>query len=439
MAVAKNNTKTLKNFPAGGVSVRLLLLCITLGFVGGVAFFVYGNLLQGWDHRYHGLYMAGCIFGGLLFGLLNYLLFNRLYLKSLRNVVDVIDAVGAGDLSAQCKVNGDINDMVGRIAFSVNRMSNNLRSNISSIAESTNKVSKAVRKLSAEDLAHEAAGGNHSANQQNGNRSSRPNGLLDRRVNSRKPRFSKGETKHESTRKPLQVRSTGKQDTRNKNPNSATARTSITRETAGQRKDTADRVRQEADSQKGLQKRELQGQVAKTDQTMQRLEQDSREINKVLDIIQNIAQQTNLLALNAALDAAKAGEQGRGFAVVADEVGALALRTQKSTLEIKQMIDQLQYGTSDVAKVMDAAVENVKRRLDDTQGKSNSQTSASDSKTAAAREELRGKSSANMESTAVKPSQMVDRREAPKKANQNHREINQLVEELRKAISLFKR
>ncbi|MGD8595007.1 MAG: methyl-accepting chemotaxis protein [Gammaproteobacteria bacterium] len=424
MAVAKNNTKTLKNFSAGGVSIRLLLLCITLGFVSGVAFFVYGNLLQGWDHRYHGLYMAGCIFGGLLFGLLNYLLFNRLYLKSLRNVVDVIDAVGAGDLSAQCKVDGDINDMVGRIAFSVNRMSNNLRSNITSIAESTNKVSRAVSKLSAEDLAHKLNHqNNHPIDHQNSHRSSRPNGLLDRRVNSRKPRFPQDASKHESGRP------------HHKNPNSVSARTSNAPKVANQRKDTANRVKRAADSQKGLQQKAVQDQIAKSDQTMQRLEQDSREINKVLDIIQNIAQQTNLLALNAALDAAKAGEQGRGFAVVADEVGALALRTQKSTLEIKHMIEQLEYGTSDVAKVMDAAVENVKRRLDHPQGKSNSQSRSSDPSPVVPR----GKSTPNTESTAIKPSQMVDHREAPKKANQNHREISRLVEELRKAISLFKR
>jgi len=88
---------------------------------------------------------------------------------------------------------------------------------------------------------------------------------------------------------------------------------------------------------------------------VQAMQQDARRINDVLGVIGEIAGQTNLLALNAAIEAARAGEQGRGFAVVADEVRTLASRTQKSTEEIQQTIEQLQNGVRNAVKAMEGA------------------------------------------------------------------------------------
>lgn len=86
----------------------------------------------------------------------------------------------------------------------------------------------------------------------------------------------------------------------------------------------------------------LAQEVARAADVIAELQQHSQSIGAILDVIRTIAEQTNLLALNAAIEAARAGDQGRGFAVVADEVRVLAKRTQDSTGEIRQMIEQLQ-------------------------------------------------------------------------------------------------
>ncbi|WP_275262662.1 globin-coupled sensor protein [Paenibacillus tepidiphilus] len=67
------------------------------------------------------------------------------------------------------------------------------------------------------------------------------------------------------------------------------------------------------------------------------LSQFSRQIQKIVTAVQEIADQTKILSLNATIEAARAGEHGRGFSVVAQEVNRLAEDTKNTVLRIGEL------------------------------------------------------------------------------------------------------
>ncbi|WP_299177830.1 PAS domain-containing methyl-accepting chemotaxis protein [uncultured Neptuniibacter sp.] len=101
----------------------------------------------------------------------------------------------------------------------------------------------------------------------------------------------------------------------------------------------------------------LEGDISSASSVITEVEHSSNNISNILNVIGEIADQTNLLALNAAIEAARAGDAGRGFSVVADEVRSLASRTQTSTEEIRQMIEELQGAAKKAVAVMETGRE----------------------------------------------------------------------------------
>lgn len=103
-----------------------------------------------------------------------------------------------------------------------------------------------------------------------------------------------------------------------------------------------------------------------------RLQENAREIEQIIQMVGDIATQTNLLALNASIEAARAGEYGLGFAVVADEIRKLADESARAVESIAKLIGNMQ---NDVATV----VEQITEQVDTVNEEANKVTTANES------------------------------------------------------------
>ncbi|WP_334729957.1 HAMP domain-containing methyl-accepting chemotaxis protein [Nostoc sp.] len=95
------------------------------------------------------------------------------------------------------------------------------------------------------------------------------------------------------------------------------------------------------------------------------ISEKANSINTIVVTITKVADQTNLLSLNAAIEAEKAGEYGLGFAVVAREIRRLADQTAVATLDIEQMVKQMQSSVSTGVMEMDKFAAEVGRNIED--------------------------------------------------------------------------
>ena len=99
----------------------------------------------------------------------------------------------------------------------------------------------------------------------------------------------------------------------------------------------------------------IQSQVRHSSDCVMDLGLRGREIGRITETIEQIADQTNMLALNAAIEAARAGAHGRGFAVVAAEVRKLAERSSSATQEISSLVRAIQAGAEVAVKSIAAS------------------------------------------------------------------------------------
>ncbi|MCR4780657.1 MAG: methyl-accepting chemotaxis protein [Ruminiclostridium sp.] len=104
--------------------------------------------------------------------------------------------------------------------------------------------------------------------------------------------------------------------------------------TTAQNASQAGRLSEQTQERVNLQDTEIHSMV----EAMNEISSTSKEIEKIIKTIEDIAFQTNILALNAAVEAARAGDAGKGFAVVADEVRNLANKSAEAANSTSALI-----------------------------------------------------------------------------------------------------
>lgn len=248
-------------------------------------------------------FVIGCLIAGLVMGGVNYWVMNMVLVSKLKRISQVASAIARHDLSFSCGMQS--HDTLGEIIDSFNGMASALRELISNTSQLSSQVRSDSVLISAQS-----------------------NQIHDRvdQLNGSAVEIADAISNLENA------------------INNICAATQAASEQAQEAKRTAlGGVDIAQESLTGMLR--IQETVNNATNSVEQLGRSSQEVGAIVAVIKEIADQTNLLALNAAIEAARAGEQGRGFAVVADEVRKLAEKTTQATVQIGQMIRNIQSET----------------------------------------------------------------------------------------------
>lgn len=250
--------------------------------------------------------------------------FYRYVLRPVREIGGSLSSSAQGDLSHRCEV--ERSDEIGVLASQVNYLLESLSGIVGGVKDSSTSVSNAAEQLS--DSANDIT-----------------NSTIE--VSTSVQQIAQGAE--------LQAR---------KIEEISTAVSQITRAMEGASRqakaaaDTSHEAQQftkeggEASGRLIKKITSLQDGIESSVRVVEQLAKQSREIERINDLINDIADQTHLLSLNAAIEAGRAGEAGRGFAVVADHVRKLAEQSSTAAEQIAALITEVRGGTDVAVDVM---------------------------------------------------------------------------------------
>ncbi len=236
--------------------------------------------------------------------------------EAIRRLLDEMMDLADGDLTVEATVTEDI---TGAIADSVNQAVEEMRDLVTTINETSVRVSSSAQETRATAM-HLAEASDHQREQ-----------IVNASAIVRKMSSTMDEM-----------------------ANRASHSVSVARESVEIAREGSNSVRRTIEGMDNIRE-----QIQETAKRIKRLGESSQEIGNIVELIEDIADQTNILALNAAMQAAMAGEQGRGFAVVADEVQRLAERAADATRQIEALVRAIQADTNEAVISMEASTSEV--------------------------------------------------------------------------------
>jgi methyl-accepting chemotaxis protein len=242
--------------------------------------------------------------------LIGYFIVSRYINKPLKILQLEADSISRGDLSQGIDVHRE--DEIGELADSLNNMSNGLRSMIKDITDKANSLNTASIELAS--LSEELSG---------------------RATSMTEKSTSVASAAEEMSTTMSSVSAAGEQV--NTSSSAIATATEEMSSTIVEIAQNSEKTRQITTDAVGI--------VSEALDRVNELGKAAKEINKVIEVIFEIAEKTELLALNATIEAARAGEAGKGFAVVANEVKELAKQTNEATDDIRIKIETMQRST----------------------------------------------------------------------------------------------